>query len=154
MTVNWAITATSSSCAGSNVARFDFTVIGQLLKLTNAAADNPQPFGDPVSLATGEVHDPNILRPDLFLGGPLALTFGRYYAAYLTAGGFTGTLGNNWTHNFDFSVAVDGDTATVNLFGGKTTPFQRDGGDWALSSTEKLDQPLRRQNHPLPAGRR
>ena len=142
MTVNWAITATSSSCAGSNVARFDFTVIGQLLKLTNAAADNPQPFGDPVSLATGEVHDPNILRPDLFLGGPLALTFGRYYAAYLTAGGFTGTLGNNWTHNFDFSVAVDGDTATVNLFGGKTTPFQRDGGDWALSSTEKLDHQL------------
>ena len=30
----------------------------------------------------------------------------------------------------------------INLFGGKTTPFQRDGGDWALSSTEKLDHQL------------
>ena len=44
VTVNWAITATSSSCAGGNVARFDFAVTGQSLKLTNAEADNPQPF--------------------------------------------------------------------------------------------------------------
>ena len=142
VTVDWTITRTSSSCSGSNQARFDFTVIGQLLKLTNAQVDNALPRGDPVSLATGELHDPSILGPDLFLGGPLALTFGRYYAAYLTTGGFTGTLGNNWTHNFDFSVAVDGDTATVNLFGGKTIAFQRDGGDWTLSGTEKLDHQL------------
>ena len=142
VTVTWTITATSPSCVGSNMARFDFTVTGQTLKLTNAEADNPQPLGDPVSLATGELHDPTVLRPDLFLGGPLALTIGRYYAAYLTNTGFTGTLGNNWTHNFDFSAAVDGNTATVTLFGGKTMMFQRDGGDWALAGTEKLDHQL------------
>ena len=142
VTVNWRITRTSQTCAGGNQARFNFTVTGQTLKLTNAEADNPQSRGDPVSLATGELHDPNILRPDLFLGGPLALTFGRYYAAFLAAVGFAGNLGNNWMHNFDFSVAVDGDTATVMLFGGKTIVFERDGGEWTLSSTEKLDHQL------------
>ena len=50
-------------------------------------------------------------------------------------------LWNNWTHNFDFSAAVDGNTATITV-GGKTIMFQRDGGDWALSSTEKLDHQL------------
>ena len=142
VTVEWSITRTSQSCAGGNEARFDFTVVGRLLKLTNAEADNTQSKGDPVSLATGELHDPSVLRPDLFLGGPLALTFGRYYAAFLTAGGFTGTLGNNWTHNFDVSAAVDGDTATVNLFGGGSIVFERDGDNWTLSSTEKLDHQL------------
>ena len=142
VTVRWMITRTSQTCSGSNQARFNFTVEGLTLKLTNAEADNPQSKGDPVSLATGELHDPNLLRPDLFLGGPFALTFGRYYAAFLTAAGFTGNLGNNWTHNFDVSAAVDGNTATVTLFGGRSIVFERDRGNWTLSSTEKLDHQL------------
>ena len=126
------------------MARFDFTVTGQSLKLTNAEADNPQSRGDPVSLATGELHDPNILRPDLFSGRPAcADVWPVLRGLFDRHGGFIGTLGNNWMHNFDFSAAIDGDAAIVTLFGGKTImPFNATEDNWTLSSTEKLDHQL------------
>jgi RHS repeat-associated protein len=90
----------------------------------------------PISTATGELFGFDE-RPDLALGGPLPLTFRRYYAAYLVANGVTSSLGNNWMHNFDLKLAVSGSAATVTLFGGKTVQFTKSGTAWQLSSTER-----------------
>ena len=141
--VRWEVTQSSGGgCQQGANGFLRVTVIVRRGISTDAELDNTISLGDPVNLSSGELHDPVVLNPDLFLGGPLPLVFSRYYAAFLGAGGFTGTLGDNWTHNFDVSLAVEGETATVSLFGGKTITFQRDGPGWALSSTERLDHQL------------
>ncbi len=100
-------------------------------------------FFEPVSTATGELfgHDE---ATDFNLGGPLPLSFNRYYASYLTANNVKSALGNNWMHNFDVKLAVTGNTATVTLFRGKTVTFARasSGSAWQLSSTEILPYQL------------
>ena len=89
VTAEWTITRTSQSCAGGNEARFDFTVIGKLLKLTNAQADNPQSWGDPVFLATGESHEDDQVFVAIFgtgmrgAAGPATATVGGEATAVL-----------------------------------------------------------------------
>ena len=144
MRVKWTVTVSGSNCNGTAPAT-TFPVIivdADNPLMSNAGLDNTFSLGDPVSVATGELHDRQRLQPDLSLGGPLSLDFARYYGAFLTASGFDGALGNNWTHNFDYSVVLEADIASVKLFGGNTISFMRDGEDWALSSTEKLDHQL------------
>ena len=41
-------------------------------------------------------------------------------------------------HDFDLSLAVSGNSATVTLFGGKTVRFTKSGNAWQLASTEQL----------------
>ena len=144
MRVKWEVTSAGSNCGGTAPpTTFSVEIVDADNPLmSDAAIDNNYSDGDPVSLASGELHDPRDLTPDLSLGGPLPLGFARYYGAYLRASGFEGNLGNNWTHNFDFSVSVEAGVASVNLFGGNTISFMRDGADWTLSSTEKLDHQL------------
>ena len=137
VSVSWS--ASLGTCDGSGAALFGFAVEGEKLSLTSYAAGNTYSFGDPISLASGELHGSNRPRADLFLGGPLPLSFTRYYGSFL---GIGGAIGDNWMHSFDSSLSVEGDGATVTLFGGKTVRFLRAGDGWSLSSIEKLDHQL------------
>ncbi|XOV89513.1 MAG: DUF6531 domain-containing protein [Pseudomonadota bacterium] len=63
--------------------------------------------GDPVNTFTGELFE--YLKPDIFLGGPIPLEFSRFYNSSLDAEGYTGTLGLNWLHNFEFFLEFETD---------------------------------------------
>jgi RHS repeat-associated protein len=98
-----------------------------------------QPVGtltDPVSTATGELF--GRAARDLSLGGPLPLTFVRYYGSYLGINGVPSALGTNWMHNFDWKLAVSGSSATVTMFGGRAVPFTApaSGNVWTLKNLE------------------
>ncbi len=87
---------------------------------------------EPISTATGELYFEAL---DMVAGGPLPLYFKRYYASMLTYAGKIGTsLGNNWTHNFDLQLILDGANATVVNTRGRTVEFEKTGGDWSLKS--------------------
>lgn len=91
---------------------------------------------DPVSLATGELFSD--YAPDFSLGGPLALHFRRYYASFLVPTGVTGSLGNNWMHNFDQKLTVSGNSASVILFRGGIVQFKQSGNVWQTVSTAQV----------------
>lgn len=104
-------------------------------ELTTAeAGGNNGTVGDPVSTASGEVYD---TEADLSLGGPLPLSFSRYYASRLETAGVTSALGNNWMHNFDLSLVRDGNEATILYYDGKKVPFQLVGTVWQLQNPEQ-----------------
>jgi hypothetical protein len=74
---------------------------------SGTAAENPFSgyYGDPVNMFSGEL----VVReaPDLALGGPLPLFFARYYASGLQSAALVkSALGNNWSHNFDWSAII------------------------------------------------
>ena len=61
--------------------------------------------GEPISTATGELY---FSATDLFLGGPLPLSFGRYYASLLMNDeNVESALGTNWMHSFDLRLVLD-----------------------------------------------
>ncbi len=104
---------------------------------------NTGSFAEPISGATGEVfrEDP----ADLAIpGGPLSLELRRFYASYLAGNGVESALGRNWMHNFDLTVNVKDNDATVRLFRGKTVAFQLMASDslWHLSGNEPLPYQL------------
>lgn len=100
--------------------------------------------GDPISAATGEVH--NRFAPDLNLGGgPLGLRFQRYYGSLLNYNGITSALGANWMHNFDVRLVLYGTgntNATILRFGGKTVRFNQTGGAWKIVGQEQYPDQL------------
>jgi len=94
----------------------------------------------PVSEATGELFEP--YSSDLYLGGPMRLSFRRYYASLLVSNGITSKMGNNWMHNFDYSITFTPGRATVIMFGGKTVTFQASGTLWQLSKPDMMGYQL------------
>ncbi len=86
---------------------------------------------DPVDGASGQYYDAS---DDLLLGGPLDLSFSRYYSSALSVAGFSSALGVNWMSNFDVALSVSGATAKALLFGGKVVQFTGSGGAWQLQS--------------------
>lgn len=95
--------------------------------LTNAsdqptAGDNQGLKGEPVTTATGEMLDG---AADLWLGGPAALGFTRYYGSLLGGNGFRSALGTNWMHNFDQRLVITGSRMTVVLSDGRAVAFAR-----------------------------
>src|SRR5580765_2207940 len=92
-----------------------------------------------VNMATGELI--LVLKPDLKLGGPMPIAFGRYYASMLTREGLaSGRMGPNWLGTFDWKLGVSGTTADVITNRGKDVRFTQPpaGGSWTLASP--LDQ--------------
>ena len=91
---------------------------------------------DPVSTANGTTY----LGPvtDLALGGPLPLTFRRFYSSSL--GGALGfqPIGFSWMTNFDMHLAVSGNTALVAQEGGGSTSFQFINGAYQTISPPRL----------------
>jgi RHS repeat-associated protein len=87
---------------------------------------------DPISTFTGELFDLESL--DLNLGGPMPLVFMRYYASRITSdGNIASALGRNRLHNFDTTLAVDGNDAAVALGNGRVVQFTKAGSTWTLS---------------------
>jgi RHS repeat-associated protein len=96
---------------------------------------------DPVSTFSGELHfhEP----PDLYLGGPLPLYFQRYYASYLRRNFVVGDLGDNWRHNFEWSVHWTGNNLVLKDAVGKVTRFLSDGaGTWTQQNNLYLPYQL------------
>ena len=114
-------------------------VRGVGIPATAANTPNAGTIGDPVSSATGEVYEETV---DSTLGGALPLRFMRYYASFLKSSGVSSALGDNWMHNFDARLALDGASATVTLFRGKRFRFTRVDGVWELNSPRRLSYQL------------
>jgi len=98
---------------------FDNPTFGQL--------PNVITIGDPVWTWAGEVAASAV---DLWLGGPSPLHFTRSYGSQLIASGVNSALGSNWMHNFDSSLSIFGDIATVTLYPGKSVQFKNSGSAW------------------------
>ena len=108
--------------------------------LTNSAANgNSGEAGEPFSTATGEFFDS---AADLVLGGPIPVGFARYYASLLSINGVASSLGNNWTHNYDWQLTLDGGRATVRMFRGKQVAFNQLNGNWQLANPEPVNYQL------------
>ena len=87
---------------------------------------------DPVNMFTGELvmHE----APDLSLGGPLPLFFARYYASGLKRDSLVkSALGDNWSHNFDWSAIILTNRALVISPQGLKVYFDRTGSTWTLN---------------------
>ena len=91
---------------------------------------------DPINTFTGELFKQ--YSPDLNLGGPMPLTFNRYYASGLKASGVSGSLGANWLHNFEWSLSVQGNNATITSNKGRSITFSDNGGSWDLTGTMNI----------------
>lgn len=90
--------------------------------------------GDPVNTRTGEFT--RIPPPDLDLGGPLPLRFQRYHGSLLRREGkIQGRLGDNWLHNFEWTLRQAEDTVVVVTWRGATVRFEHDGVRWQLVRT-------------------
>jgi len=87
-----------------------------------------------VNMATGELI--LVLEPDLDLGGPMPLRFGRYYASFLAREGVTsGPLGPNWLGTYDVHLSITGSNATFVTNRGEAIRFtQNPVGNWDLTS--------------------
>jgi RHS repeat-associated protein len=87
---------------------------------------------DPIATSSGELHITE--RPDLSLGGPLPLSFSRVYGTLINANGTTTRIGNNWMHNFEWLLVLNGKQAQVTFYGGQTIAFVQTGSTWQLAS--------------------
>jgi len=97
------------------------------------AASRPQSghVGDPVNTLTGEFLLAE--EPDLQLRGPMPLYFSRYYASGLIRSGVAhGSLGPNWSHNFDHRLLRSGNQAEVISDRGRVVRFEKVGSVWNL----------------------
>jgi RHS repeat-associated protein len=81
---------------------------------------------DPISLLTGELY--KSFPADLNTGGPMPLRFSRYYASFLERLGRSGTLGNNWRHNFEWTLANRTNTVEVISDVGRRIIFTNSAG--------------------------
>ena len=92
---------------------------------------------DPVNTYTGEqiLHEPS----DLFIPGPMALQFKRYYASGLRRSFVVSRIGDNWRHNYDWSLHFIGNTLTLLTPKGKVIKYIKNN-----TQTNEWIQ----QNHP------
>jgi len=108
-----------------------------------SSANNGQSYvtDDPVNLFTGEYFD--LLAPDLDLGGPLPLVFQRYYASLLLRDGKSfGRLGNNWRHNFEWSLTNKNTTIEIVSPMGRVITFTNDSFNFTLLGRQDIPYQL------------
>ena len=101
--------------------------------LASQAPGTTKTVGDPVDTATGEISERRRL---LSLGGPLPLAFEVFYSTLLGASGFSGTMGNNWMHNFEVKLSLITNGVQITLRGGKIIQFGFSAGIWTLQGAE------------------
>src|SRR5260221_397753 len=121
------------------VASWSVNITLQIVSPTVTQTPNTGSSDDPVSTATGEYYE---LVPQISLGGPLPLYFTRYYGAFLRATGVAGSLGNNWTHNFETALYLNGKEAVVRLFRGQPVRFSQTESGWRLAGAERYPYQL------------
>ncbi len=103
------------------------------------AANTAESTLDPVSTATGELYES---VTDLSLGGPLPLAFRRYYGSLVRPNGVTTKIGNNWLHNFEWILLLNGTVAQVVTDRAKVVTFFQNGNAWQLPLAEKYNYQL------------
>jgi len=135
------------SWSGGTCTQFEFGVgsVTYKVTVTDPLLSGPNLPGagsnsDPISTASGEFT--RTPAADLSLGGPLAVSFVRYYASFLRDNGATSALGDNWMHNFDVRLAAAGGEATVTLFRGTSVGFVQSAGAWRLAGSEQFNYQL------------
>ncbi len=84
--------------------------------------------GDPISTKTGELV--MFPAPDIVVPGAPSISFSRYYASGLAATGARSTIGRNWRHSFDWSLAPASGTITVTSPSGRALNFTMEQGAW------------------------
>ncbi len=96
-----------------------------------------QSVGDPVNLFTGEFYATP--RPDLFLDGPVPLSFERYYSSAL---GTVGGLGANWRHTYEWRTTPTfrTDRSVIDHRGRVHTFVEVEPGQWINRSVPWLVQ--------------
>ncbi|MFH1808141.1 MAG: RHS repeat-associated core domain-containing protein, partial [Pseudomonadota bacterium] len=99
-------------------------------RTTNADHPSCGNSNEPVNTFTGELYDS--YAPDIHLGGPLPVYFARYYSSGMAAAGITGRLGDNWRHNYEWSLDISGTTGHVTDNQGHTISFEQVATDWVL----------------------
>jgi len=85
---------------------------------------------DPINTFTGELFGQ--FSPDIDLGGPMPLFFARYYASGLLNANITGSLGNNWSHNFEWTLTHIGTHIHLVDNQGRLIQFSQNGSAWDL----------------------
>jgi len=101
----------------------------------SSGANNPNAakVNDPISTFSGELT--NQFAADLSLGGPMPLSFSRYYGSGLSSDGITtGTLGTNWRHNFGWLLNNTGTEVDILSANGALIEFTENGGLWEQSA--------------------
>ena len=88
---------------------------------------------DPVNTFTGELF--NYYPADLNLGGPLPLTFSRYYAYGLETAKIRSTLGTNWRHNYAWTMSRVGTEVEIVTADGRRLTFTDNGSTWDQGGT-------------------
>ena len=94
--------------------------------------------GEPINTFTGELY--NDFPPDLFLDGPMPISFNRFYGSNLKSSNITSSLGANWRHNFDWKAFISEDTIFILSDRGRLIDFRKNGSIWEL--TGKTDIPF------------
>ncbi len=97
----------------------------------NSGGNNRNDFelGEPISTFSGELF--NQFGPDLSLGGPMGLSFSRYYSSALSSDAIaTSTLGTNWRHNFDWQLSELNEKIDVLSQDGSLIDFDLVNGLW------------------------
>ncbi len=100
---------------------------------TRTTADNEDSGTekDPVNTYTGELFQQ--YDPDINLGGPMPLYFARYYASGFEQVGIFAHMGDNWRHNFDWSLLLIGSNINIVNHRGRTIQFTWNGAKWNLA---------------------
>ena len=119
--------------SSNNACEFFVNIIDPMFPGSAGNTDFGGSILDPVSTFSGEFY--NQFDADLDLGGPMALTFSRYYGSMLLSDGVpTGVLGDNWRHNFEWSLSNTGTDVTIISDNGASIEFTKDGALWNQTS--------------------
>jgi len=135
----WSTNCSESYPCSTNWASFDMGAASSVvIPMAGSAAnyDYSGTDGDPVNTYTGEYFFSS--KPDLYPGGPMSLYFGRYYASGLKQSGVAGSLGDNWTHNFEWSLTVSGTDAAITSDKGRIITFSDNGTSWDLTGSTNI----------------
>ncbi len=106
--------------------------------VTTGGNGNSGSDAEPVNTFNGELF--NTMPPDLALSGPMPLRFFRYYAALLKRDSLiAGKLGDNWLHNFEWTLATtSSNTVRIVNSVGRLIEFTNTGSAFVLLGRQDI----------------
>ena len=119
------------SCTDTGSATLDVTVMDASQGSTSSNNLLSGTAGEPINTFTGELF--NSFRPDIHLGGPMALAYSRYYASDLKSDNVSGRMGDNWRHRFEWTLSNTGTAIDIVNHQGRLIQFTQSGAVWDLT---------------------
>ena len=101
-----------------------------------ANPDSSGTDGDPINTFTGELFDQ--FSPDINMSGHMPLFFARYYASGLLKANISGRLGDNWRHNFEWTLTHIGSNINIVNNRGRLIQFVQNGSAWDLTGRTSI----------------